>query len=74
MGDRGEVEGEDVDGDGDEDEDDADPELPVLVGALPVGHLLLVRLFWAGVVVTVVGVLSFGHGVVILRFQRAWTG
>jgi hypothetical protein len=24
--------------------------------------LLFVRLFWAGIVVTVVGVLSFGHG------------
>ena len=69
VGDGGEVEREHVDGDGGEDEDDADPELPVLVGALPVRHLLLVRLFWAGVVVTVVGVLSFGHGGVILRLS-----
>ena len=69
VGDGGEIERADVDGDGGEDEDDADPEFPVLMGALPVGHLLFVRLFWAGIVVAVVGVLSFGHGGVILRLS-----
>ena len=66
VGDGGEVEREDVDGVGGGDEDDADPELPILVGALPVGQLLFVRLFWAGLGVGVVGVLSFGHSVVVL--------
>ena len=71
--DRGEVERKDVDRDGGEDEDDADPEFPVLMGALPVGHLLFVRLFWAGIVVAVVGVLSFGHDVFVL-WQPACLG
>lgn len=67
VGDGGEVEGEDVDGDGGGDEDDADPELPVLVGSLPVGRVLFVGLFGACVVMAVVGVLSFGHGLIIAR-------
>ena len=75
MGDGGQVEREDVDSDGSEDEDDADPESPVLMGALPVRQLLFVRLVRAGVVVVVVGVLSFGHGVCSsFGNQRAWAG
>ena len=57
----GQVQREDVDGDGGEDEDDAYPEFPIFVGALPVGDLLFVGLFRAGVVVVVVGVFTFGH-------------
>ena len=62
----GQVQREDVDGDGGEDEDDAYPELPVFVGALPVGELLFVGFDGAGYRVVVVGVLSFWHRVAFL--------
>jgi hypothetical protein len=60
-----------IDDDGGGDEDHADPELPVLVRALPVRLLLLVGMVRAGVVVVMVGMFSFGHGLIMNGLESA---
>ena len=68
VGDGRQVEREHVDDNSGGDEEDADPELPVLVGALPVGNSLLVRGLGAGVYVAVVAVVLVAHTLIVAHW------